>query len=163
MTREELQAEANRVIAALRGFVDRHMGPLSSRVAKKEYDADPLASRVAGLATRCGALTMMIAKGSNGKEALAEAEKMLAAIFETQRGLLARLDTQAQRIKALEERPTIHYEGTFKEGVGYLAGAAVTHAGSVWIAKATTTVRPGIEGSGWQLAAKRGADGRDAR
>jgi hypothetical protein len=67
-----------------------------------------------------------------------------------------------KRINELEARPTLRYCGVWKGDVGYGEGAAVTHDGSVWIAKAIASpgARPG-ENNAWQLAVKRGKDGRD--
>jgi hypothetical protein len=44
----------------------------------------------------------------------------------------------------------------------YVAGDAVTHGGSLFIAQAGTSERPG-KSDDWRLAVKRGADGRDYR
>lgn len=54
------------------------------------------------------------------------------------------------------------YCGTFQRAQEYRKHNQVTHAGSMWVA---LTDDPGIPGEsgGWQLAAKKGADGRDAR
>jgi len=52
--------------------------------------------------------------------------------------------------------------GVWKEGAGYVAGDAVSHGGSLFIAQAETTERPG-KSDQWRLAVKRGNDGRDAR
>jgi integrin beta 3 len=56
---------------------------------------------------------------------------------------------------------TVLYDGVWKQETAYVAGDAVTHGGSLHIAKVDTTARPGTDD--WQLAAKRGADGRDSR
>ena len=52
--------------------------------------------------------------------------------------------------------------GVWKEGAAYVAGDAVTHGGSLFIAQGETTARPG-KSDDWRLAVKRGADGRDWR
>jgi hypothetical protein len=68
------------------------------------------------------------------------------------------------RIKALEERPTIEYKGVFEAGVTYHKGECVTHAGSLWIAKHDTMLKPDEhDGRDWQLCVKRGRDGKDLR
>ena len=52
--------------------------------------------------------------------------------------------------------------GVWKEGATYVAGDAVSHGGSLFIAQADTTARPG-KSDEWRLAVKRGNDGRDYR
>ena len=52
--------------------------------------------------------------------------------------------------------------GVWKEGASYVAGDAVSHGGSLFIAQAETTARPG-KSDEWRLAVKRGNDGRDFR
>lgn len=52
--------------------------------------------------------------------------------------------------------------GVWKEGAAYVAGDAVSHGGSLFIAQTETTARPG-KNDEWRLAVKRGNDGRDLR
>jgi len=52
--------------------------------------------------------------------------------------------------------------GVWKEGKDYVPGDAVTLGGSLFIAQAATTAKPG-KSDDWRLAVKRGSDGRDAR
>jgi hypothetical protein len=52
--------------------------------------------------------------------------------------------------------------GVWKEGKDYVPGDAVTLGGSLFIAQASTTAKPG-KSDDWRLAVKRGTDGRDAR
>jgi len=52
--------------------------------------------------------------------------------------------------------------GVWKEGKDYAAGDAVSHGGSLFIAQANTTAKPGASDD-WRLAVKRGNDGRDYR
>ena len=60
--------------------------------------------------------------------------------------------------------PFQKYQGTYQAGRTYVAGDTVTAAGALWhCAAPTTAARPGDGVSGWQLAVKRGADGRDLR
>lgn len=68
------------------------------------------------------------------------------------------------RLTALEQRPQLTYEGTWRPDHSYSAGTAITHRGSLWIATRATAHEPGGgPESGWQLACKRGKDGRDLR
>lgn len=83
--------------------------------------------------------------------------------FKAARG--KRRDLEA-RVHALEARPTLRYLGVWKAETSYPEGSAVTHQGGVWISRRPTSQRPDADGPGehdWQLAVKRGADGRDAR
>jgi len=52
--------------------------------------------------------------------------------------------------------------GVWKEGAAYVAGDAVSHGGSLFIAQVETSARPG-KSDEWRLAVKRGNDGRDYR
>jgi len=72
-------------------------------------------------------------------------------------------DELQARIAALEARPTLKYLGTFSDGAWYDEGNCVTHGGSAWICIRRTNVTPGAPDSGWQLAVKRGADGKPGR
>jgi hypothetical protein len=54
------------------------------------------------------------------------------------------------------------YRGVFKAGEVYGLGDAVTWAGSLWICGAdATTDKPGEGSDAWQLAVKKGRDGKD--
>ena len=55
--------------------------------------------------------------------------------------------------------PGLSYRGVWKEGE-YLVGDSVTYAASQWIALEQTSEKPG-EGKSWQLAVRKGRDGRD--
>ena len=56
--------------------------------------------------------------------------------------------------------PIPTYRGVYKDGMTCEPGDMVTHGGSVWHCQEATTTRPG-DGAPWQLAVKRGRDGRD--
>ena len=55
------------------------------------------------------------------------------------------------------------YRDVFVEGKAYAAGDLVTWGGSVWIAKAGTSEKPGVTSASraWVLCVKKGRDGRD--
>ena len=66
----------------------------------------------------------------------------------------------ADRIKQLEDRPTMKYQGVWASEKVYGSGNFVTDGGSLWHAnRATVGERPG-SGDAWQLAAKRGRDAK---
>jgi hypothetical protein len=67
------------------------------------------------------------------------------------------------RIKELEARPALDYTGLHEPGRSYRKGQAVSHGGSVWIAMHDMPNAPGTPNSGWQLAVKRGRDGKDGK
>lgn len=68
-----------------------------------------------------------------------------------------------QRIAELEARPAaLKYFGVHEPARQYAEGAAVTANGNLWIALCATHARPG-ESSDWQLAVRKGRDGKDAR
>jgi len=57
--------------------------------------------------------------------------------------------------------PVMLYQGVWKSGQTYKNGDCVTRDGNVWHAFRDTDAQPGTADSGWQLATKRGRDGRD--
>jgi hypothetical protein len=59
--------------------------------------------------------------------------------------------------------PRITYRNVFEAGKEYSEGDAVTYAGSLWIARAVTRATPGAGATPWQLAVKKGADGREGK
>ena len=69
-----------------------------------------------------------------------------------------------KRIAELESRPAgLDYKGIYKPEYSYAKNAGVTHAGSIWVAlKDLPPKEPGDANSGWQLAVKKGRDGKDA-
>jgi len=80
--------------------------------------------------------------------------------------LAAAVRCLADHIDALERKidsSPFRYMGPYQESRTYGKGDFCTHAGSLWHANHATRGRPGDDGSGWQLAVKRGQNGRDAR
>jgi hypothetical protein len=70
------------------------------------------------------------------------------------------VDVEA-RIRALEERPVMHYKGVWVEGTTYAPGSVVTNGGSMWYANTSTRSEPGQGHSrDWTLCVKRGREGR---
>ena len=56
--------------------------------------------------------------------------------------------------------PGLTYHGVWKSG-DYLKGDSVTYGACQWVALEDTSDKPG-EGKGWQLAVRKGRDGKDA-
>jgi len=99
-----------------------------------------------------------------------DAEKIGQQITAAVRSFVSRsLESRDARMAALERRVTeleavqkaARYRGTWQPSEVYEKGNFTTYAGSLWVAINDSPGRPGV--SGWQLCAKRGADGRDAR
>jgi hypothetical protein len=56
--------------------------------------------------------------------------------------------------------PVVIYRGVHVDGNAYQAGDSTTFNGSLWIARRATDKRPGVNKDDWQLAVKKGTDGR---
>ena len=85
-------------------------------------------------------------------------------LFEAGKAMAGELAKRDVRIAELEERPVgLNYAGVWKPDASYPKHSAASHRGSVWAArKEFPTKEPGTANSGWQLACKRGRDGKDA-
>lgn len=80
--------------------------------------------------------------------------------FVTQRELDMRSAFLLEEIASLKELLEARtYQGVWDEKKAYAKENSVSFGGSVWIARADTTKKPG-EHESWQLAVKRGRDGR---
>jgi hypothetical protein len=94
----------------------------------------------------------------------AQNEAVGAAIGDATKPLLARIGELEREVKELRERPSIQYLGPFEQGKSYRPFDAITSHGSVWICTSPTSEKPSFSApTGWRLAVKKGADGRDAR
>jgi hypothetical protein len=88
-----------------------------------------------------------------------DGEKFGRDIVEAVKAYVAReTEELRERIRALERRPTLRYEGVWQSGKTYQRGNVVTDAGSMWHANIATSARPGSDTSAWTLAVKRGRD-----
>ena len=69
-----------------------------------------------------------------------------------------RLAALEARTAALETKSAagVQWAGTFEQGKAYAAGSLSTCAGSLWLAKADTAMRPGSDPTAWVLVCKRG-------
>jgi hypothetical protein len=98
------------------------------------------------------AIKTLVPRASSGNSRLEDQVKALSAS----------LAASNARIKALESRPPgLTYRGVFETGTLYQKHEGVTSSGSLWVCLEGTSERP--PSPKWQLAAKRGADGKDAR
>ena len=76
--------------------------------------------------------------------------------------LKTELQALQQRLATLEAKPHVKFCGVYQSGQTYAPGDAVTHQGGLWVCKAETCGTPSQDFVGWQLAVKRGRDGKDA-
>ena len=65
------------------------------------------------------------------------------------------------RVSELEAKPRLRYRGVYDISMMYEAGDFATYDGSAWHCQRPTTDKPGTSDA-WQLAIKRGKNGRDA-
>lgn len=93
--------------------------------------------------------------GNDGKDALPV--EALDITHDGERGLTIKLGEKTHTITI----PSIIYRGVWSDGE-YAEGDAATYGGTLWIAKCATTQAPGT-GKDWQMAVKKGRDGKDLR
>jgi hypothetical protein len=106
----------------------------------------------------------MLPPPSPGRSRLTKGETatIMRSVAEVLGPLVKRIAELETRCKSLEAKPSLRYCGVWKADVRYGEGAAVTQDGSLWIARAIAPPgeKPG-DSDAWQLAVKRGRDGRD--
>src|SRR5690349_21554680 len=100
MTPEAAEALGTQLMQGVKMLVGKMLAPLSARLATMEV--------------RVGAISMQSVRGAGGPEQLAELEALLERV--------KKLDALEARIKTLETRPTMGYEGVWRSGVGYMPG-----------------------------------------
>lgn len=105
--------------------------------------------------------------GPNDPEVVAYDEQNRATLRSTQSGRMMLdlvevftpiLGAMEKRIRELEQRPAPAWCGAWKQGVVHHELEFVVDRGALWVAKSTTTQRPGSDDS-WQLCTKRGDHG----
>jgi hypothetical protein len=92
-------------------------------------------------------------------------QSVVDAIEEATAPLRERILKLEQRLDEVEARP-LKYVGTYADAAGksFMPGNCITHLGSLWVCLRATTEPPRFDASSpWQLAAKAGRDGKDAR
>lgn len=83
----------------------------------------------------------------------------LSAIYDGERGVVLKF----QRGEAVKEfafhLPVIIDRGYWREGTEAKAGDAMTHDGTLWIARCDTKAKPARESDDWRIGARKGRDG----
>ena len=74
--------------------------------------------------------------------------------------LSAEIAELEKRVTRVEDRPELKYAGVWRANTAYAEHAAVTHDGSIWIAREATILEPGDGSSSWTLAVKKGRDAK---
>src|SRR5688500_6644692 len=115
--------------------------PTAIAIPFKEYSQkfDELGTRVANLEMKCGALALSL--GRSNPEGAVELEALV------------------KRLRALEERPTLRYRGTWNPETQSNEGDVLTFQGSAWFCNRATRSRPGTNDD-FTLMVKRGKDAR---
>jgi len=80
------------------------------------------------------------------------------------RSRITELNQELAEVKSTKHTLADAYKGVWQptQFDRYERGSAVTFEGSLWIARAATRAKPGTNDE-WQLAVKRGSDGKDLR
>lgn len=98
--------------------------------------------------------------GEDGKDGISF--ETVSGEYEVERGFVLRVG-HGERVKELV-LPYMVNRGFWTAGVKTLAGQNITHDGALWIAKRDTCAEPTLANSAdWQLAARKGRDGKDGR
>ena len=118
---------------------------------EEEKRAAPSEKRAAARPAPAAKPTQRVARDA---ESTPVTMRMLKALMsEMGDGVGSRLRSLSERIRVLEQRPAgMRYSGTWAPGE-YAKDQAVTMSGGLWVAKETTTDRPGTSNQ-WQLAVK---------
>jgi hypothetical protein len=99
-----------------------------------------------------------------GEELAARYETVRKGLKDGKRPDIADIKPFADRaVEAIKSNMAMQYKGVWSASESYDLGNTCTHDGSLWVAKIQSrAVKPGSNAC-WQLCAKRGANGRDAR
>lgn len=169
----DLDGFASSMLHPIKGYIDKTFAAfsdgnakLSERIARLEAvaekgypeplpgrDADPaLMQRMVDVAVKA------IPAAKDGVDGLGFDD--LSVLHDGERGVTVRF-TKGDKIKEFTFTiPTMIFRGVYKQETAYEQGDTVTWAGSCWVALKATTEKPGT-GTEWQLAVKRGRDGKD--
>lgn len=101
--------------------------------------------------------------GANGRDGLSVSE--VSRTYDPEAHEVVERWAQAGEQKELRyPAGGIRPGGFWREGLKSLSGQAITHDGALWIAKRDNATKPCLENADdWQLAARKGRDGRDGK
>lgn len=128
---------------------------------ERERDTDARNTEVAAAAGEIlrGMLQGAKSDGLELAHVVAVQVAQLEACYRSTVATVAELRDQLEQLRQASSE--FRYAGTWKRGAAYKAGNFCTDDGSLWACLHDTTDRPGAS-THWQLAVKRGRDGRDA-
>lgn len=101
------------------------------------------------------------APGKDGADGLGFEHMNVEQVNERTLRFLFKRDAEEAEVDVTFPLPI--YRGVFKESGEYERGDLATWAGSLWHCNEPKGLKPGEADSGWQLAAKAGRPGKDAR
>jgi len=153
---------ATSMMLPVKGYIDKihaafsdSVAKLSERITKLEaVDVQPGRD---GLPGRDGQPGKDGAPGADGRDGLGFDDLDLS--FDGERTFKMRF-ANGDNVKEFEfKAPFMLYRGVYKSGENYEQGDTVTWDGSCWVALKANADKPG-DGENWQLAVKRGRNGR---
>lgn len=161
-----MQLDFEKLAAAMllpvKGYIDKahaafgeQVSKLSERLARLE--ASEVKNGRDGLPGRDGQPGKDGSPGVDGKDGLGFDD--LDVQFDGERSFTLRF-AEGERVKEFTfKAPFMLYRGVYQPGAEYERGDTITWDGSCWVALKDTSNKPG-PGEDWQLAVKRGRNGR---
>lgn len=172
----DLKVLGEDIIRSMRGYVDKALSPLESRL--KALEDRPAAKDGVGVAgaviDRDGHLILTLSDGKTvelglvvGKDGDPGPKGFDLGDFDADLGADGRTIELAfgageDRVTRALQLPTMIYRGVFEQGRTYEVGDVVTWGGSGWACVERSEERPGEGAKGWKLAVKKGDRGKDA-
>lgn len=156
------EAFGKEMVGIVESAIAKATAPLIQRLASLEQREAPASGRDGrdGLPGRDGANGIDGKDGQDGQHGLS-AEDVEAKVLPDGRTVEFSLK-QGEHLYTFELAfPVPMYRGVYIEGEAYEKGDMVTWGGSMWHCNAQTDEKPGSDA--WQLAVKKGRDGKDAR
>ena len=95
-----------------------------------------------------------VAKSAHRPVTLATVSALVLPLVAAIRHLQVAHAAALHEIATLKARPALEYRGVWRDGTVYSKNALVTCAGSMWLACAPTSARPGAGKTEWLLVAK---------
>lgn len=99
--------------------------------------------------------------GKDGRDGIATTDELQALVItEVERRLAAVVEKRVT--DAIAALPIVTYRGVYVAGESYVPGNLVGWGGNVYHCRTATTDKPDVSDA-WELAVKKGRDGRDAK